>query len=312
MLVSVLIPVYNVEAYVEGAIRSILEQTYQNLEIIIIDDCSTDRTHEICLQLRHADSRIRVYRNESNRRISFSLNRAFSESRGDLIVRMDGDDISDIERIDRFAKFLNENMEYDLVGCSVIAIDTNGRQIGKTVHYADMQFLVRSAKFMSPCSHIWAARRRVYEALQGYRNMPGVEDYDFVLRAIDCGFKITNIEDYFGYKVRLGRSGNTVSTIGARQRLLQEYVYCLHIERQKYGFDTHTDEFMSKATSQGTISANLFRLSNYFLQHALRANGLARLPLRVPCLILSLVSPIQAKYIYSRLRYRLMCFGAKL
>lgn len=310
--VSVLIPVFNVADYLFEALDSIQRQTYKNIEVVVIDDCSNDKTYEIACRFSLDDARFHVYKNTVNMKIARTLNRALAICTGEYIARMDGDDVSDIERIERFVKHLDCNLEYDLVGCSVIAIDTNGREIGRTIHYADMKFLVRSAKFVSPCSHIWVARRRVYEVLQGYRNLPGVEDYDFLLRAIDAGFKITNIEDYFGYKVRLGRIGNTTSTIGAKQRLLQDYAYSLHRERQMRGFDSHSDDLMSRKISQSKISTLLFKLSNYFLQHALRANGLIRFPLRICCLALSLVSPIQAKYLFTRFRYRLMRFGAKL
>lgn len=311
-LVSILLPAYNVESYLAEAINSIINQTYRNIELVVVDDCSTDDTYSVANYYASIDSRIRVFRNQVNLKICDTLNYALSVASGNYIARMDGDDISEIDRIERLVEYLECNKCFDLVGCSVIAIDTNGREIGRTIHYADMKFLVRSAKFVSPCSHIWVARRRVYEVLQGYRNMPGVEDYDFLLRAIDAGFKITNIEDYFGYKVRLGRIGNTTSTIGAKQRLLQDYTYSLHRERQMRGFDSHSDELMSMKIRQSKISIILFALSNYFLQHALRANGLIRFPLRICCLALSIVSPIQAKYLFTRLRYRLMRFGAKL
>lgn len=311
MKVSVLIPVYNVEVYVELAILSIINQTYQNLEIIIVDDCSTDKTFEKCLCLSKFDSRIRLYKNESNKKISSTLNRAYHLSTGELIARMDGDDVSEPDRIERLVKFLDENKKYDLVGCSVIAIDTSGNEIGRTTHYSQFEFLKRTSHFVSPCSHIWVARRTLYEKLNGYRDIPGAEDYDFLLRSIDEGHRITNLEDYFGYKVRLGRTGNTVSTIGARQRLLQKYVLNLHFQRMRLGKDYHSEELMFKEITQSILSEKLFKISNISLQIAIESKGTFRLPIRIATLLFSLISPIQAKYLASRIKYKLLCLKEK-
>ena len=72
-LVSVIIPAYNAERYVELAVRSIMNQTYKNLEILITDDCSTDRTFEILKKLEEEDSRIKLFRNDKNLGIVDSL-----------------------------------------------------------------------------------------------------------------------------------------------------------------------------------------------------------------------------------------------
>ena len=96
-LVSVIIPCYNAEKYVESAIRSIMNQTYKNLEIIITDDCSTDDTLEILQKLAKEDSRIKLYKNETNLKIVKTLNNMISQANGKYIARMDADDISLLE-----------------------------------------------------------------------------------------------------------------------------------------------------------------------------------------------------------------------
>lgn len=307
MLVSVLIPVYNVEKYVETAIRSILEQTYRNIEIIIIDDCSTDLTYEICRRLSMTDHRIRLYRNDVNRKISFTLNRALEYANGELIARMDGDDISELDRIEKTVNFLKSNPLFDLVGCSVIAINSKDEFIGSTTHYSDFEFLKRTLKYVSPCSHIWISRRNVYEKLKGYRNISGAEDYDFLLRAVTSGFRISNLQDYFGYKVRLARTGNTTLTIGARQRLLQRYVLDMYFQRLHKGLDNFSEETMESAVRTSKFSERLYIYSNSFLMNSIQSNGLIMLPKKIIFLFLSLCSPIQAKYIFSRVKYKLIC-----
>ena len=101
-LVSVIIPVYNVEKYVKEAIQSIQNQTYINLEIIVIDDGSSDKTYTIVEELARNDERIKLYKNEKNLKIVKTLNRALSLANGENIARMDGDDISALDRIEIF------------------------------------------------------------------------------------------------------------------------------------------------------------------------------------------------------------------
>lgn len=306
MLVSVLIPVYNVEAYVEAAVRSVLAQTYPYLEIVVVDDCSTDRTHEICLNLRAIDKRVRVYRNESNRKISFTLNRAFSESTGSLIARMDGDDISEPDRIARQVEYLASNPKLDLVGVNLIGIDSHGREISRFTHISDEWLLLKSSRYVTPVSHVWVARRSVYEKLAGYRDIPGCEDYDFLLRMRSLGLRFGNIPNYFGYRVRIHRDGNTQSAIGLRQRKMFNYVYGLYLERERTGVDTFSPAAMAAHLSIGRLPRFLYGVSNQCLARAIVARSAGRLVKAAAWLAASMVSPHQVQYLYFRLRYRLI------
>jgi glycosyltransferase involved in cell wall biosynthesis len=112
--VSVIMPVYNGAAHVKKAVLSILDQTYSDFELIIVDDCSSDATMDIVFSFK--DSRIVVVRNSENLGLAASLNKAISISRGDYIARMDADDISLPERIQKQVSFLEEHPDIDLVG----------------------------------------------------------------------------------------------------------------------------------------------------------------------------------------------------
>lgn len=306
-LVSVLIPVYNVEAFIFEALESISKQTYCNLEIIVVDDSSTDGTYQVASKISETDSRFKIFKNSRNLKIAKTLNFALSIAKGEYIARMDGDDVSEIDRIHKKVEYLINNPNVDLVGCSIKAIDTEGKIIGETRHFADFEFLKKSVKYVSPCSHIWVARKELYHNLSGYRDIPGAEDYDFLLRAITSGYQISNLQDYFGYRVRLSRNGNTSSTIGLRQRLLQSYVYSLYKERINVGFDSHSKELMEKATSASKYSNSLFLFSNKYLMKSIHANGIFQLPLRIIYLLLSACSPQQLAYLISRFHYKIMC-----
>lgn len=132
-LVSVIIPCYNAEKYVESAVRSIMNQFYKNLEIIVTDDCSTDDTLEILQNLAKEDSRIKLYKNEANLRIVKTLNNMILQANGKYIARMDADDFSLPERIEKQVLFLEQNSDFSFCGTNVYKIDENRKIVGKSV-----------------------------------------------------------------------------------------------------------------------------------------------------------------------------------
>lgn len=114
-MISVVMPVYNAEKYVAEAIDSILNQTYNDFEFIIIDDCSTDNSFEILRDYSHKDSRIKLFRNEVNLKLPKTLNFAILQSSGKYIARMDADDISKENRLKQQLTFMES---YQYVGVS--------------------------------------------------------------------------------------------------------------------------------------------------------------------------------------------------
>ena len=257
-LISVLIPTYNVEAFVEQAISSICNQTYTNLEIIIIDDCSTDQTYPIVEELAAKDNRIKLFRNSSNKKIATTLNTAFSYSTGEFIARMDGDDISVPNRLEQQLNYLLQHPDIDLLGLNYIVIDENNKEIKRESHISDPQKIIRAANFVSPIPHFWLAKRIVYEKIGPYR-IPGVEDYDFLLRGLDLGFTMSNIPEYL-YLHRI-RGGNTATTTGLRQKKAFRYVKKLQAERKLSNTDSYTPENLEKALLSSDIEKKLLSLS---------------------------------------------------
>lgn len=125
--VSVIMPAYNGEKYVEQAINSILNQTCSDLELIIVDDGSTDHTSDIIKGFD--DPRIIVLNNDCNKGIAYSTNRAISKCRGKYIALMDDDDISTSQRLEWQIDFLDEHEEIDILGGRSAIIDEKGRLI---------------------------------------------------------------------------------------------------------------------------------------------------------------------------------------
>ena len=132
-LVSVIMSNYNTpESYLREAIESVLNQTYTDFELIIIDDCSTDNSLEIIREYK--DERIIVLENEVNMGITKSLNRGLSVSRGEFVARMDADDICFPQRFEKQVKFLSENSQYIVCGAGAELIgDWQGKYTNKVI-----------------------------------------------------------------------------------------------------------------------------------------------------------------------------------
>jgi|688.fasta_scaffold441906_1 glycosyltransferase involved in cell wall biosynthesis len=122
-LVSILLPTYNAERYLSDSIKSILDQTYNNLELIIIDDASTDHSKDIILAFK--DKRIRYYKNDINSGIVKSLNKAIELSNGTYLFRMDADDISVKNRIEIQIFFLEKNINVGVLGTNLKCFGKN-------------------------------------------------------------------------------------------------------------------------------------------------------------------------------------------
>ena len=133
-IVSVILPVYNGESFIAKAIESILAQSFIYFELIIINDCSPDNSLAVINQYK--DERIRLVSNTENLGLVGALNKGIELSTGKYIARMDQDDFSTSQRLEKQVEFLDQNTEYSLVG-------TNYRAFG-----------IRSFSSISPISHI--------------------------------------------------------------------------------------------------------------------------------------------------------------
>jgi glycosyltransferase involved in cell wall biosynthesis len=179
-LVSVIMPVYNCEDYVDEAIRSIVNQTYSNLEIIVVDDCSEDDTLVKIEQWAIRDSRIKVIKKQVNTGQTESLNIAMLKANGVFFARMDGDDISRENRITAQVQFLIRNPEIGLVSCDYSILnsqyninllkDNDELKVGLLFYN---QFVSSGSMWRSAVSKINGI---VFSAHRG------IEDYDFFVR----------------------------------------------------------------------------------------------------------------------------------
>ena len=117
--VTVIVPIYNVEQYVGKCIKSILEQTYNNLEIILVDDCSKDDSLSICKKYAETDERIKILQNDKNSGVSFSRNRALQVAAGYYITMIDSDDWIEKNYVELMVKAI-EKTDADACVCGYI------------------------------------------------------------------------------------------------------------------------------------------------------------------------------------------------
>ena len=120
--ISVIMSVYNGEEYLAETIESVINQTFKNWELIIINDCSKDSTGEILADYAERDDRIKVFTNETNLKLPASLNKAISLSSGKYIARMDADDICLPDRLEKQYKFMEENSDTALSSCRFFTV----------------------------------------------------------------------------------------------------------------------------------------------------------------------------------------------
>jgi len=132
-LISVIMPVYNAGDFLRSAIESILNQTYKNLELIIVNDASTDNTSKIVSDYKKKDKRIISIKNEERLGVSRSASEGILKSKGNYIARMDADDISLPDRLEKQVSFLQKNPKVVAIGGQCELIDSYGARIGEKI-----------------------------------------------------------------------------------------------------------------------------------------------------------------------------------
>lgn len=202
-LVSVIMSVYNEEErWLRKSIESILNQTYDNIQfIIVLDNPENQKVLQILEEYAEKDSRIDLLKNEENIGLVNSLNKALTAVKGKYAARMDADDISYPDRLEKELKFLKEK-NADFVMASISYIDEEGKpQPTGSVNELCGESFAKVMKYGNVSTHpTWFLKKEVYDRLEGYRQVRHCEDYEFVLRALQedfvCGRMSEVLLDY--------------------------------------------------------------------------------------------------------------------
>ncbi len=205
-LVSVVMPAYNAERHLAQAIESILKQTLSDLELIIVDDCSTDRTPEIIDSYVAADPRVRGVRNDSNLGPAGSTNRGVAQARGELIAGMDADDISIPSRLKRQVDFLAEHPDVAIVGSYVSHINEANKMLSLSrtgpASVADFNRLRSRGAATMVFGGTALYRKSAFDAVGGFdATLRAAADIEFCDRMSEIGAVVAIAEPLLLYRV---------------------------------------------------------------------------------------------------------------
>jgi len=180
-MISVVLPTYNGQQYIEKSIMSILEQSYTDFELIVIDDCSQDNTWDLLQKMAKTDSRIRIYQNKVNQKLPKSLNIGFSYAQGDYYTWTSDDNIYKKNAFEKMMRIFKEDSEADIVYALFDLINEKGEIFGTVdAETCDSKRIYEK----NPIGACFLYKKEVHEKLNGYDvNKFLVEDYDFWLRA---------------------------------------------------------------------------------------------------------------------------------
>lgn len=261
-LVSVILPCYNAMDYLEEALDSILNQTHSNLEIIAIDDGSSDTTFEFLTNKSKLDSRIKVEKNETNLKLIATLNKGVQLAKGEYIARIDADDICMLNRIEKQLDFLTSS-ESDIVGCNVNIIDESSVVLGenfmKNVSSDSTKF---SSFLFTPLIHPTVfGKTGIFKAHPYLSEEKSIhtEDYELWCRLILTGYKLSNSEEIL---VHLRKNMNSVSnTFEDLQKT--NFAICAK-DHYNAAFDKNCDEETYKVVVNRFETINRIQLKKGF------------------------------------------------
>lgn len=208
--VSIIMGVYNGSNRMDVSIQSIIDQRYKDWEFIICDDGSTDDSFNKLQDWAKKDSRIVVIQNSRNSGLAKTLNNCLSIAKGDYIARMDDDDYSHPERLEKEIQFLDNHPEYSIVATGRNMIDEKGIW-GEDTYKGERTSLdiFKGRMFAHPTVMI---RKEAYDSVSGYSTYPGIgreEDTDLWCKMYSAGFKgyITGekLLDYFESRASMKR-----------------------------------------------------------------------------------------------------------
>ena len=251
-LVSIVLPTFNGEKYIASAINSVLAQSYENWELIIVNDCSTDDTAKIILEFVERDNRIKIFNNENNLRLPKSLNFGFSKTKGQYLTWVSDDNVLEPFFISKMVAEI-KNKKCDFVYSNYYQINSEDEVIRK-IHVLDKEYILDSnvvgASFMYT--------REVYNKVGEYdEQLFLMEDYDYWIR-VCMHFDICKINDFL-YKYR-------VHSLSLTSRRYYE-IMCVTIQYMLENYERNRKKFSRKKVNRGLAGAayNCFRIKSFKL-----------------------------------------------
>ena len=260
-LISIILPVYNGGNFLYQSIESVLNQTYRDIELIIVNDYSSDETLHICKHYAEKDSRLRIINNTENKKLPASLNIGHKEAKGDFITWTSHDNFYELDALEKLMKSLLEN-QADIVYSNIFLIDNLGNRI-REVRLLGLENLI----FGNVIGSCFLYRRNVFEKNNGYNEtLFLLEDYDFWLRAIlhSKYYKL----DHFLYNYRKHEDSltNQINTVNDKKILWHKNIGIMYLEFSKNFLDSNFLIFSELQTKLLTFQELKFDwiIKNYY------------------------------------------------
>lgn len=228
-LVSIITPNYNCERFIAQTIDSVLSQTYQNWEMIIVDDCSTDNSYNIAVEYAKNDKRIIVLRNESNSGAAISRNKALDNAKGEYIAFLDSDDLWEQNKLEKQLKFMEEN-NCDFSFSRYSLIDEENNSLGKTAN------IVKKLSYFKLLHHDYIGcltamyRFDIAKDIRSY-NIKNNNDYGLFLQVVKKAKNAMGINEVLAfYRIRrAGISRKKFKKVKPYFELMRKYLHIPYI-----------------------------------------------------------------------------------
>ncbi|WP_257666450.1 glycosyltransferase family 2 protein [Parapedobacter tibetensis] len=235
--VSVLMPAYNAEAFIRQSIQSVLDQPFQDFELIIYNDGSTDTT--ACKVWQFLDPRIQFIDNKQNQGLTHARQATLELATGRYVAILDSDDVSFPDRLEKQYRFLERHPEVILCGGNALLMDAEGRTSGELLHQAYRQEELKIRFFFNNIFVNSSVMFRRAEAVQlgGYRDRAPVEDYDLFVRLADQDAIHVFNEPLVYYRTHEGNISQSKrdTAIFQLRRIKDDQLRLLRVDPQQYG-----------------------------------------------------------------------------
>ncbi len=223
MKVSVVMPAYNAEAYIEAAVRSVLRQTWTDFELIVVDDCSQDATAEIVGRLAKEDSRVILLGNPKNAGVSASRNTGVAKAQGEWVAFLDSDDLWREDKLEKHLALLKQHPDAVLSYTASAFIDEDGREYSYVMEAEpETTYKTLLRKNLLSCSSVMVRRDVMLRHPMGGDRMH--EDYAawlLILREMRCAYGLN--EPLLQYRIR--RNSKSGARLRSARMIYQSYRY---------------------------------------------------------------------------------------
>ena len=277
--ISIILPSYNGAEYISKSIESVLMQDFNDFELIVIDDCSTDGTFEIAKNFALKDERVKVFSNEKNLKLPATLNKGFNMANGAYLTWISDDNLFKQGALSFMFNYLQDNPKVDLISC---AMDKIIEGTGEFQKKTDFDKTRTSAGFLAAYCNVGGCflfKKEVFQKIGGYdTSFFCGEDYDFWCK-VALEFEIAySSKNFFTYTIRKGAMSNThkkqLDDITAEihkkyaQKILQKYPLKPADTADVYYqiYKTNNDFEILKAAFRANFLRSLLKFSLFFIR----------------------------------------------